>query len=56
MSFFMQSYIKGTPNNVVVYNCEESNYFFILLIFVALLHCLHFCIGALKTLIFPIYE
>jgi|GEM_PF-5115344 len=26
MSFFMQSYIKGTPNNVVVYNCEESNY------------------------------
>jgi len=29
MSFFMQSYIKGTPNNVVVYNCEESNFLYI---------------------------
>jgi len=25
----MQSYIKGTPNNVVVYNCEESNFLYI---------------------------
>jgi len=29
----MQSYIKGTPNNVVVYNCEESKSLTLLMAF-----------------------